>query len=630
MEAMRRSLYRASMGVVFLAVGLEAQIRPTLLTQSGAVLETTEPFKWTVHVTVAGGRASGVVVSPRGYATAGHVVFDEDNLAWVPGSSLRAQVARHSNLVPTFSGVIGLNPTHRWTSYRTRVINDGTGNGSSTLDTFNLDFAVVHTAETLVADGTFARTFVDDEGGPSLARQARRKTILGYPADRGIISPANIGLMHQNAPGDYETYWWGRADDALDSEGQWIATHYFVDVVTYGGNSGGPVFIEGNDGRWLLNALLVGGAANRSTVRGIDAEAWRLVESAAAASGVHTLRRVIDLQAAVAGTAVVLGWTDRSTSEAAYRLERRAGNDFELLAELPADATAYTDFSVLPGTTYQYRVTPVEAGGNEAPPSPRVAIETPGTARGLAARVGAPHLHLRTSGDAPMVEEGDRLASGKIWSMEGSALVLEIVGPGLLRYTWSVSSEENPDYNDPSSPYYQDIYDAFFCTLNGEQVAFLTGEAGPREETLQIPAGAHTVRWEYAKDPYTDEGEDLGRLHALAWEPAAGAPFVYGSRQLEAETREASWFGRYTTTHLPWARHEGLGWLYFARAGRADALWAYHPASELGWLFIAADSFPFLYSHGRQTWLYHLASSGRSGSRALFYDYARGEWFAIP
>ena len=54
---------------------------------------------------------------------------------------------------------------------------------------------------------------------------------------------------------------------------------------------------------------------------------------------------------------VVLAWADNSANETAFRLERRvAGGTFATLADLPTNSTGYTDASVAPGTTYEYRV----------------------------------------------------------------------------------------------------------------------------------------------------------------------------------------------------------------------------------------------------------------------------------
>lgn len=71
------------------------------------------------------------------------------------------------------------------------------------------------------------------------------------------------------------------------------------------------------------------------------------------------------LAAAVPSTTEVdLSWTDNSGSETGYRLERCPGSgtacdedsEFALLAELPADASAYLDDTVCNGQTYTYRV----------------------------------------------------------------------------------------------------------------------------------------------------------------------------------------------------------------------------------------------------------------------------------
>ncbi len=64
------------------------------------------------------------------------------------------------------------------------------------------------------------------------------------------------------------------------------------------------------------------------------------------------------LTATVAGTAINLGWTNTSTNEDNFLVERstNGGSTFTQIASLPADTITYTDSSVLSGVTYTYRV----------------------------------------------------------------------------------------------------------------------------------------------------------------------------------------------------------------------------------------------------------------------------------
>ena len=52
-----------------------------------------------------------------------------------------------------------------------------------------------------------------------------------------------------------------------------------------------------------------------------------------------------------------LTWTDNATDETMYMVMRMEGaNDYEVIAELPADSALYHDASVTAGTTYMYMV----------------------------------------------------------------------------------------------------------------------------------------------------------------------------------------------------------------------------------------------------------------------------------
>ena len=606
-------------------LGAQVVIKPQVVPGSPAP-STVDPHRWTGIVTlVPGGKGSGVVVAPRVYATAAHVVYDDDG--WLPADEVLIKVANH---VTSTSGSTPGVALHLWTSYATRVQNDGTSPGSSSIDTFNIDFAAVVVGKNLVSDGSYARTFVDEPNAVSILRQPRAKTIIGYPQDS--IPLGNKNKMHDTLALDYETYWWAIQFDEsshVDSENLWFASYYFVDVETFGGNSGGPVFVRGNDERFYLNALLVGGTEGRSTVRGIDAAAWAWIEAAAEQSGVNPLKRVIDLGATATPDFVEVTWTDRSGGETGYIVERRDEAVFAPVATLPADSSGYLDTNVVPGSVYQYRVYPIDGAGNMAPPSGPARVETPGANRALAEVLGEPLLYFRSSGEVPMyATPAGEVESGKIWAMERSALALSLIGPGQLTFSWSSSSEINPDFSNPQSPYEGDIYDALYLYENGNQIDFLSGFKDPRVTTINVPEGPHTYEWSYEKDPYTDEGDDLGRIQSVSWTPQNLNAFIYGARQRDANWREATWFGAYTSADLPWAYHEELGWLYLSRISATEA-WGYSPKLELGWVYISPNHFPFVYAAGANRWYYLLRGSGSAATGVWFYDLSETRWVRL-
>jgi predicted phage tail protein len=72
--------------------------------------------------------------------------------------------------------------------------------------------------------------------------------------------------------------------------------------------------------------------------------------------------------------AIDLAWVDNSLDETGFVIERATdGVTFSLLANVPADTTAYTDLAVLGGYTYTYRVAAVSANGSSAYSEPAAA-----------------------------------------------------------------------------------------------------------------------------------------------------------------------------------------------------------------------------------------------------------------
>ena len=71
-------------------------------------------------------------------------------------------------------------------------------------------------------------------------------------------------------------------------------------------------------------------------------------------------------QAAGSGS-VQLTWTDASTNEAAFEVERRSGTGaFAKIAQTTANEVSYSDFAVAPSTTYTYRVRGINGDGGSA------------------------------------------------------------------------------------------------------------------------------------------------------------------------------------------------------------------------------------------------------------------------
>ena len=108
-----------------------------------------------------------------------------------------------------------------------------------------------------------------------------------------------------------------------------------------------------------------------------------------------------------------------------------------------------------------------------------------------------------TGGDAPFAAQtaasyygGSALQTGGIGNKQSTYLAASVTGPGTLSWYWGVSSEEG--------------YDFFTVYLDGTPRYRLSGQASWTRNTLDIPAGSHTVKWEYVKDDFVSSGQDAG------------------------------------------------------------------------------------------------------------------------
>lgn len=99
------------------------------------------------------------------------------------------------------------------------------------------------------------------------------------------------------------------------------------------------------------------------------------------------------------------------------------------------------------------------------------------------------------------------------------------------------------------------------------------------------------------------------------------------------ETSETFWLGVFDDQHfnhetrVGWIQHSEHGWLYASGGGYLSGLWLWdHIQQE--WLWTRKGTYPFLYSDGRQNWLYY--SEGGTPAQRHFFDYRdAGAWETI-
>jgi hypothetical protein len=100
---------------------------------------------------------------------------------------------------------------------------------------------------------------------------------------------------------------------------------------------------------------------------------------------------------------------------------------------------------------------------------------------------------------------GSSARSGELLDDNGESWIeTQVTGPGRIGWLWRVSSEKD--------------YDLLHASLDGAPVAAISGDVPWTERGIDIPAGAHVLRWSYDKDDYLSEREDSAWLDRVRWE----------------------------------------------------------------------------------------------------------------
>ncbi len=103
---------------------------------------------------------------------------------------------------------------------------------------------------------------------------------------------------------------------------------------------------------------------------GYTVDGWNLIVAPAAPSGLTAT--------AISSSRIDLAWTDNSSNETGFKIERRTGpaGEWVLIATTAADVAAYADAGLTPGTTYFYRLSATNAAGDSGITAPVGATTT--------------------------------------------------------------------------------------------------------------------------------------------------------------------------------------------------------------------------------------------------------------
>lgn len=185
------------------------------------------------------------------------------------------------------------------------------------------------------------------------------------PPQASIDSPANNAEFSEPAV--------EITASASDVDGSVSEVSFFADGVLIGTDNTEPYSFLWTGGSYGTHSLIAEARDNRG-VTGLSAPVTItfLVPPPTAPSNLSAV--------AVSGTEVRLMWSDSSSTETGFIIERaESSGEFVPLTTVNANSTTYSDNAVAPATQYSYRVIAFNSGGNSAA-SDTVTITTPQSA----------------------------------------------------------------------------------------------------------------------------------------------------------------------------------------------------------------------------------------------------------
>jgi len=225
-----------------------------LFDSSTGYMETELPDGWF--------RGSAVIArDPRLLYSCGHMLYE--NGMWA--TDYLFYRAYHSRYSP--------NPTQgaspRGYRYFTSYANNSDIYGQNSGRAFAYDFSIFY------GTGSFGTAVGWWSDGGAIMRSSRAKRIVGYPSRLEYTGAR--GYYYQHATG-----WF--TNRAVQSRGSY---HYFRNVTTGGGNSGGPVFAKDTNGSYYLGGILVSGSYSTAGIYTLNSSSNSMASAALATKSVR-------------------------------------------------------------------------------------------------------------------------------------------------------------------------------------------------------------------------------------------------------------------------------------------------------------------------------------------------------
>ncbi len=217
------------------------------------------PYAYNGQLWSEAGYGSGAVVKRRVVLTAGHLVFNDATLSYVPGVKwfFQRQKGEYEPPAQTARG------WYVFSGYAAARTNDASP-GVSSPASQNLDVAALYFLEDAGRGGQ-SGYLVSEPGGTEWLQASALKMLVGYPVE--TVSELNRGRMHATTPGNISF--------ALVTNRVFSTTA----IRSYPGNSGGPLCVQYTNGTYYPAAVYLGGSG-QTIVRAIDGAVADLINRA--------------------------------------------------------------------------------------------------------------------------------------------------------------------------------------------------------------------------------------------------------------------------------------------------------------------------------------------------------------
>jgi hypothetical protein len=230
-----------------------------------AQVTNQEPYLYNGQWQTDLGFGSGVVVKPRVVLTAAHVLFDETALTFV--KQARWFFQKHKgDYDPIPQTPRGWYVFEGYAAQRTVDNSPGLSSpASQQLDAAAAFFVASPNDPNLPGRGGYGGFLASDDLVNPWLTGSQQKMLVGYPLDQ--IAPGNQGRLHATPP---------LSAVFTRTSGRVFAT---TDLKSFPGNSGGPLYVEDDFGRFYPAAIYLGGFS-QTLVRAIDSEVVDLINRA--------------------------------------------------------------------------------------------------------------------------------------------------------------------------------------------------------------------------------------------------------------------------------------------------------------------------------------------------------------